>query len=391
MKKGDGVRLAGVPVGHVQSVSLFNDASATRVQALLKVNSKVAGRIRGDSKASIKQIGLTGRKFVEIALGSDASPPLRPGGIIKEETGSDLDSFMASADRIFQRLDRITSDLESVLVEFHSGEGSAAKFIKDPELYTQFKNMLANSSALLEAASSSDSVFGKLTRDKKLAQDLTSLTASLASFSRKLESSEGALGKLASDPELFGQIKATVKNLDEFLAQAKLNLDKLAQLTGAMEELVSQLETGDGALAKLIRDPQLHIDLSKTAATASRLLEKAESDKSAVGILLSDPQLASDLRSSMKSFAAFGEKLNSENSTLGKLATDGQLYAQLSAASSQLNSILTRIEKGNGILGSLASSDTEFSKELEAFLVNLKNLTAELQNNPQKFVKFSLF
>ena len=58
LKKGDQVKMAGVDIGRVESISLTND----KVRVTMKIKNRTA-EIKTDSKAAIKFVGLMGQNF----------------------------------------------------------------------------------------------------------------------------------------------------------------------------------------------------------------------------------------------------------------------------------------------------------------------------------------
>jgi phospholipid/cholesterol/gamma-HCH transport system substrate-binding protein len=76
LKNHDRVEIAGVPVGHVASVSLKND----RAQVGLFIHDGV--QVDSDAIAGIKSSGIIGDKYVAIQLGG--GNPLHSGGTIMQ-------------------------------------------------------------------------------------------------------------------------------------------------------------------------------------------------------------------------------------------------------------------------------------------------------------------
>ena len=76
LKNHDRVEIAGVPIGHVASVSLKND----RAQVGLFIHDGV--QVDSDAIAGIKSSGIIGDKYVAIQLGG--GNPLHSGGTIMQ-------------------------------------------------------------------------------------------------------------------------------------------------------------------------------------------------------------------------------------------------------------------------------------------------------------------
>src|ERR1700740_3345812 len=78
LKVGDPVKMAGVPVGRVERISL--DTTNSKVSLTLRLVRDTP--VKTDSKASIKFAGLLGQNYVSIDFGSAAPPRLEPGQLI---------------------------------------------------------------------------------------------------------------------------------------------------------------------------------------------------------------------------------------------------------------------------------------------------------------------
>src|ERR1041385_8433971 len=73
LKKGDPVRMAGVDVGRVEDIRLTDN----KVDVTMKVEDPA--KVRTDSKASIRFVGLLGQNYVSITFGSGTAPTAAAG------------------------------------------------------------------------------------------------------------------------------------------------------------------------------------------------------------------------------------------------------------------------------------------------------------------------
>src|SRR5439155_26006689 len=71
LKVGDRVKMAGVEIGRVQSLSLTND----RVLVTMKVHAARRKHVKTDSIATARVTGFLGQKYVAIDFGSLAGRP----------------------------------------------------------------------------------------------------------------------------------------------------------------------------------------------------------------------------------------------------------------------------------------------------------------------------
>src|SRR6202000_3181509 len=94
LKVGDPVKMAGVPVGTVEKVSLATNDN--KVELLLRLNKDTP--VRTDSTAIIKFAGLMGANYVSINFGSASAPVMLDNATINTSEQPDLNSLMAKLD-----------------------------------------------------------------------------------------------------------------------------------------------------------------------------------------------------------------------------------------------------------------------------------------------------
>src|SRR5438105_14805220 len=79
LQTGAPVSLSGVTIGTVVEMRFPPDPAASYIQVLINVKGDLAPRIREDTVASIRTIGLLGDPYLELSAGAPASPPAPPG------------------------------------------------------------------------------------------------------------------------------------------------------------------------------------------------------------------------------------------------------------------------------------------------------------------------
>ncbi len=87
---------------------------------------------------------------------------------------------------------------------------------------------------------------------------------------------------------------------------------------------------------------------------------------------------------------SLSEKVDNNTGTLGRLANDPALYDNLSASTAKLDTILHKINAAEGNLGLLVN-DTAMYSEMTNLMARLNNLVTDIQANPRKYFKFSVF
>jgi phospholipid/cholesterol/gamma-HCH transport system substrate-binding protein len=200
-------------------------------------------------------------------------------------------------------------------------------------------------------------------------QKVTEFMDRIGQFLDKIENSKGTLSRFLEDPSLY---------------------DNLKQATGDLSIIVKDIQEGRGTIGLLVKDPTVYERLaaaSKSLEGVSRDLDKGSGTMSK---LLKDDTLYYRLTGAASSMEEFGKKLNNPSGTFGKLMGDPQLYDNLSRASQRLSAILEKMDKGESAAGMLMS-DKETAQDLKETIKELKELTGDIRQHPQRYFKFSLF
>ena len=145
---------------------------------------------------------------------------------------------------------------------------------------------------------------------------------------------EGALGKLMRNPELYDNINETAENL---------------------KIITGKIKAGEGTLGRLMMDDQVYTDLVKISANVKNLTDRLEKGEGSIGKLLTDDgQLYVDARKTLSNLQLVSSNLAEGKGTLGKLmAEDDTVYTDLAATLASIRRISESIDKGEGTLGKL--------------------------------------
>src|SRR4051794_17163929 len=214
LAEGNPVRMSGVTVGVVKDIQLPRDPKARDVMISLMVDRKYAERIRGDSRARLKKLGLlAGDNYIDITPGSPRFPELDPGAIIPAQRQTNVDQLLASGEDVVDNLVQISYSLKNVLQRVDRGEGLLGELTTAPETKQRITDTvlttLNKTNAILGHVESGKGVVGKMVYDDKFAEQLTgslsssatSLAAITGRLQHELEGGNGMIPALLSDPE----------------------------------------------------------------------------------------------------------------------------------------------------------------------------------------------
>lgn len=145
LKSGQDVRIAGVPVGTVKSVSLAPDNS---VDVEFDVNKRY--QLYTSTRAVIRYENLVGDRYLEITSGPGELRKLAPGGTVTDtEPALDLDALLGGLRPVLKGLDgEKINQISSAVIELLQGQGGA------------LSDMLANTSAFTTDLAAREQLIG---------------------------------------------------------------------------------------------------------------------------------------------------------------------------------------------------------------------------------------
>ncbi len=323
---GATVRLAGVQIGRVSSVTL-PEAPARKVRVTLNIARRFADRIRKDSVARIETQGLLGDKLVEISLGSLGASALKPGGSIATREPIELSRLAGEGVGILKNVATLSANLNSTVEAF-------------------------NKSGALDALSAT------LNSTRRAAEQVGRVT-------QQVEQGKGWLHALIyEEPEALRRLNALLAATERLLARAERG-----------EHAVSVLfSPASGRAARHLLDAM---------ESLSQMTEKVKGSDSLVATLLFDPRykgVAEDLRTLARNFREISERLVQGKGVVGGLLADreggplGEATRDFRVAIANLRAITDRLAAGEGTLGGLLEDPTVY-ENLAAFLEGAQRST----------------
>jgi phospholipid/cholesterol/gamma-HCH transport system substrate-binding protein len=204
---------------------------------------------------------------------------------------------------------------------------------------------------------------------KKSISKLTSFMETLETTIAKIERGEGTVAKLLNDPSVFNNIKDT---------------------TGELSQLIKKMESGNGTIGKLVNEDALYKDVSSAVIDVKLFAKSLKESEGTLTKLIDDPALYDKFQKASESLDVFTQKLINSKGTVNKLLEDESLYNNVNDVSVKVNTILEKIDSGQGLMGSLISDD-ELTVELKTTLRDLNVLIKDIEENPRRYFKFSIF
>ncbi len=279
LTEGAVVQLSGVGVGQVEQIDLPPTVATGALTITISIERRYAERVREDSVARIKTLGLLGDKFIEITSGTPGSPVIPPGGRIKAAPPTNVDQLISSGEDFVDNIVAISISLRAMLTRMESGEGVIGQLTAEGETAENMRNTLRALEHVLVRMERGEGTLGKLLNDDEVFRRLDSTLGRLEASATAIEQGQGALGLLISDEETRARLERTLANLD--------------QASESLVELGEAFEEGDGLLPKLLHDPeygdQVAEDLRQMASNLRLISERLEGGEGTVGALINDP------------------------------------------------------------------------------------------------------
>jgi phospholipid/cholesterol/gamma-HCH transport system substrate-binding protein len=295
LSQGNPVRMSGVTIGTIRDIKLPQDPKQKQVEILLMIDRNYAERIRGDSRARLKKLGLlTGDSYIDVTAGTPRFQALEPGSIIPAQRGTDVEALITSGEDLVENLVQISFSLKNILQRVDRGEGLLGEITTSPETKQRLTDTLLTTlnktNAALAHMESGKGVVGKLLYDDKYAEELTasisgaakSMQVLTAKIQTSFETGDGMVPALLNDPEgkrrvyeLIENLRTSSANLSSFTTSLqtgqglvpRLINDKaygdeaLGEFTALVRQLnavVTKINNGEGTAGKLISDPSVY-------------------------------------------------------------------------------------------------------------------------------------
>lgn len=240
LKKGDQVKMGGVRIGKVDSLTITNE----KIMVTMKLEANT--QVRTDSKASIKFVGLMGQNYVSIDFGTTKGALAAEGAILDIVEQPDFSALMT-------KLDGVATGIENVTKSF-SGEN--------------FSNLLGPFTDFLKE--NNPKFVGILTNVQEITE--------------QIRSGKGTVGKLVKEDELYNTALSTVSNLNHTATDVQT-------LITSAKTVVDDVNAGHGTIGKLVKDETLYNVILGGVTNASEILQKINQGYGTVGKLVNDDSL----------------------------------------------------------------------------------------------------
>ncbi len=171
-----------------------------------------------------------------------------------------------------------------------------------------------------------------------------------------------------------GDLSAVLDHSEDVVVEMKGLLGNLDTLTG-------RINNGEGTVGQLFRDDRLYSELTRLMASMTVLVD---------GLQKNQERIAGSIESVATNLDTITSRVEKNTGTIGKLLADPGLYNNLHSSTGRIDSILAKINNGEGTAGAVVN-DAELYIEIKNLVVRIENLVTDIEQNPHKYFKFSVF
>lgn len=294
---GSPVRLNGVSVGFVERIDLSDSPADERIIVRFTVNARYTERIRTDSIASVRTMGLLGDRYIEISSGSAAADRVLEGGLVTGRDPAELSKFMASGGDLIENLLSISTSLKVILARVEGGEGLLGELTRTPEsgqhLTDEMIHTITSLGTILDRIEQGEGLLGQLLRDDHPSAGL------LGDLKATSDSVRSVAGTVAEDLAREDTVYSALVRSPEGAARVDAALDTLTEGAAALAAFAEDLNEADGTLPRLMEDrdyaDSMLDDLHGLVTSLRSIAEKLDAGDGAAGAFINDEQLYTDL------------------------------------------------------------------------------------------------
>lgn len=158
-------------------------------------------------------------------------------------------------------------------------------------------------------------------------------------------------------------------------------LSEAGDVMVGLDSLLSRVNRGEGTFGKFATQDEIYVQMSKLLTNLTALTGDLQKNQERITL---------SLEKTSSSIGSLSEKVDQNTGTVGRLFNDPQLYDNLNATTARLDTIMAKLNNADGSIGLLVN-DSMLYVEVRNLLARLNNLVSDIERNPGKYLKFSVF
>lgn len=297
LQPGAPVDLDGVTVGFVDSIELPAKITDRRITVWFTVDARYTERIRTDTVASIKTVGLLGDRYLKLSGGTPAAPRALEGGLIRGQDSPELAHFLSGGADLMDNLLAISASLKVILKRVEHGEGVLGALTggqaEGKSVSNAFAETLVSLNHILARIDSGKGLVGRAISDDRFARRVFADIGGAAAATRRLTE------QLAADTARNDTVYSTLLRDPEGRRLTHETLVALDETSQALAAAAQELASGQGTLPRLLGDKEFAgnflDDLEGLTRALRSVADKLDRGEGTAGAFINDPQMYEDL------------------------------------------------------------------------------------------------
>ena len=253
------IKMAGVDIGKVKAIELLD----SRAKVTLRILPHV--KLPQGTQAAVRATGLLGEKYIELLPGSGE-------GFIEENATLEQSPLVADLDRLIDQFSAIADDIKAVTASLREALGTEEGELSLKEIVANIRELSRNLNLAVKEnrRNFTDAVANIRDASQSLKEELPELLASLNRTSEKIEaivtqveSGEGTLGRLIAEEGVY---------------------EKLDAALAGFEAITKKVEAGEGTIGKLFADEEAYDQITTALQGLGNVFNRIERLRTTVGI-----------------------------------------------------------------------------------------------------------
>jgi phospholipid/cholesterol/gamma-HCH transport system substrate-binding protein len=269
--EGATVRLSGVRIGSVKSISFPKETDKNFIVVEMEVSEDGIRRIGPDSVATIRTEGLLGDKYIEIRRGQEVLSRIPERLEIKSYTPPEFEKLLGQSEELIDNIVSISRSLDEIVKAFGREEN-----------IENISRTIASIRRTLEAIETEPGVLHTLIYGRKdgsgggFESTLEKLDETITALNRLISDIRGGNGLISTliyDKELAFKVDQAISNINSItreLGDREGFVAELEKTVKNLKEITESIKEGEGTLGALVKDPTLYYRLTGVLGEAER-------------------------------------------------------------------------------------------------------------------------
>ncbi|MEA2095792.1 MAG: MlaD family protein [Candidatus Cloacimonadota bacterium] len=242
LRSGNHVRFSGIIIGTIGDLKIVTDTS---VQVDMSIDKKMIKFVRKDSKAEIKPEALIGDKMVIIHSGTADYDQVADGDYLESNKSVHFEAIFHEVTKDLKKTMEIIANLVDITDKVNVGDGNVGRLLNDSSIAIKLD---------------------------KSADNFLVLTDNLKELSEQLNNPNSDVGKLIYRSDMTTRIDSILINVDNITATTALATRNLSKATAELSITAEAINSGNGAIQKLLYDSAFADTLGYTLDNLNKTL-----------------------------------------------------------------------------------------------------------------------